>query len=211
LPPLMAVQHHLEQVDGINPLQLASTVAYMEQASGVKRSGYSVNIPSTGSEDNTDPTVFVDVTAVNKAAVPNGHLLGALNVRYVVSAFDLVAEGLTLRTTIGNIRIYENEFDMGRVPGEEAVLQGPNRIDIPVLSTGATKVTLAQPWYPGWTATTGGNSVPVQQDGAFSMVAIGDRPKGDFVFEFQPFIVWVGLGLSILGLGLVMYLWRVSP
>lgn len=199
VPQLAAVQNHLQLLDGVNPLQLADTVTYLDRATGVPRTGYSVTVPPFDG----------DVATANRAAIPEAHLLGAFNVRFIASQFDIVADGLTLRTKIGDTRIYENAFDLGRVQGDSAELvsQTPNRVEVAVASNGNMPVTLAQAFYPGWVADVDGASVPVAKAGIFPQVTVGDR-HASLIFEFRPTLVWVGLGLSGLGLVLALYAWR---
>ncbi len=71
--------------EGIDPLQLSAYAAFMEKASGVPMEGYSVTLPPFASGR---PEVD------NRAYLPDARLLGLLNVRYVVSEFELVANDL---------------------------------------------------------------------------------------------------------------------
>lgn len=192
LPQLAAAQQQLEQVDGVNPLQLASLVEYMVVATGVKRSGYSVTVPSFEGDSAT----------ANASAQPDAKLLGALNVRYVVSEFDLQVAGLVLETRLGTTRIYRNEFDLGRVSGGELREWTPNRIV--VSAAGPGRVTLAEVWYPGWEASSDGILVPVARDNIFRSVTVAaDSPE--IVFEYKPYIFYLGLTLSVFGFLIVFY------
>jgi len=129
--------------------------------------------------------------------VPDAHLLGALNVRYVLSEFDIVAEGLTLQTTIGTTRIYENAFDAGRVQGGAIVLKSPNKI---VIATNSSdKVGLAEIAYPGWIAIVDGVAVPVEQDGIFRTVTVTPGAH-TLSLEFQPTLILGGTGIERPGL-----------
>ncbi len=195
LPTLDATQLNLQQADGVNPLQLAETTAYMEVATGVKGSGYSVTVPAFEG----------DVATANAEAIPNADLLGRLNVRYVVSEFEIDADGLELVSQIGNTRIYQNSLDEGRVQGGELVSWSPNRIAL--TASGPGTVTLAEVWYPGWVATVDGKTMDVERDGIFRSITVSDGSH-QVVFEFRPVTVYVGLLLSLFGLGLVSFLVR---
>jgi hypothetical protein len=203
LPQLDAAQLRIEQADGVNPLQLAETVKYMEAATGVERRGYSVTVPAFESEDENDP---VDVATANAGAFPDPKLLGALNVRYVASEFDIQVEGLELRTVIGETRIYENVYDAGRVRGGALVSWSPNRIV--VTANGPGRVTLAEVGYPGWAATVDGAPVEVERDGLFRSVRVEEGGR-EIVFEFRPLSFFIGAGSSFLGIILTFIIFRM--
>jgi len=192
LPQLAAAQYGLEQADGVNPLQLAETVTFMEAATGVKRDGYSV----------TAPPFTGDVAIANANAIPNAALLGALNVRFVVSEFDLRGEGFVLRDQVGSTRIYENTLDAGRVRG--GVLQSwtPNRLVI--VADGPGQVVLSEVRYPGWAATVDGLPAEVEPAGLFRAITVGGG-QHKIILEYFPLSVYGGLALSMLGLLVITY------
>ncbi|MBI4631669.1 MAG: hypothetical protein HY740_08145 [Chloroflexi bacterium] len=120
LPQNEAARFNLQQADGVNPMQIADVSRYMQQATGVRCKGYSVTVPCFDD----------DVNKANINAAPNAKLLGDLNVRYIVSEFDLRGDGFVKRDQIGSTRIYENVFDAGRVRGGKIISWSPNRIVI---------------------------------------------------------------------------------
>jgi hypothetical protein len=195
LPTLDAAQFGIEQADGINPLQLESVVTYMEDATGVPRTGYSVTVPPLEGDPST----------VNADARVNAPALGNLNIRYVVSEFPVISANLALATRLGNTWIFANVYDAGRVRGGALESWSPNRIV--VTATGPGRITLSEVWYPGWVATVDGTPVKIEQDEIFRSVTISEG-NHTIVFEFQPVTVFIGLGLSLLGIGLVSFLLR---
>jgi len=195
LTQLDAAQAGIEQADGVNPIQLRDTATFMEAATGVARTGYSVTLPPFNGE----------VATANADAVPSAGLLGAMNVRFVLSEFDIDAEGLELQEQIGDTRIYRNTFDGGRVNGGELVSWSPNRIVI--AADGSGRVRLAEVWYPGWAASVDGVPAVVEGDGIFRSVTAGEGSR-EIVFEFRPVIVWIGLALSLIGLLVSIALFR---
>lgn len=203
LPQLDAAQLGLEQADGVNPLQLADTVAFMESATGVKRAGYSVTVPPFRPHGEGD----VDIATANADAAPDTRLLGQMNVRFVLSEFDIQSEGLELRAQIGNTRIYENRFDAGRVQGGSLVAWSPNRIV--VVTDGSRRVTLSEVWYPGWVGNVDGVPAEVYRHGIFRSQMAGSGSHR-VVFQFQPTIVYVGVGLSFLGLVIALFVLRFT-
>lgn len=204
LPQLDAAQLGLEQADGVNPLQLADTVTFMEAATGVKRTGYSVTLPPFEPRGDNTP---LDVATANAGATPDAKLLGEMNVRFVASEFDIVSHGLELRARIGRTRIYENMFDAGRVYGGALVSWSPNRIV--ARAAGPGRVTLAEVWYPGWSAAVDGVPAEMERDRVFRSAAVVSEGTHEIVFEFRPVIVYVGMTLSLIGFAVTLSALRI--
>ena len=190
LPQLDAARYGIEQADGVNPIQLESVVSFMREATGVKAEGYSETLPPFKSDDQNEA---VDVATVNADAVPNAMLLGEMNVRFVLSEFDLKGDGLELLTQVGSTRIYENTQDGGRVRGGTLTYWSPNRIV--TAATGPGRVVLSEVWYPGWVARLDGAPVEVERVGPFRAVTVGEG-EHEIVFEFRPVALYWGLALS---------------
>ncbi len=187
LPQNEAARFSLQQADGVNPMQIADVSRYMQTATGVMCKGYSVTVPCFDD----------DVNKANINAAPNAKLLGDLNVRYIVSEFDLRGDGFVKRDQIGSTRIYENTFDAGRVRGGKIISWSPNRIVI--APDGAGRVILSEVWYPGWVAWVDGVPVEVERDGIFRAVTVNANAR-EIILEFRPMSVYVGITLSGLGL-----------
>ncbi|MBI4316559.1 MAG: hypothetical protein HY679_11540 [Chloroflexi bacterium] len=194
VPPLDTARLGLEQADGVNPLQLSDTVAFMTRATGVASGGYSVTVPP----------FLGDVATANAAAVPDAGLLGELNVRFVVSEFDLRGGGFILRMQIGRTRIYENIRDRGRVSAGALTSWSPNRIEYLVSAEGDGRAILSEVWYPGWRAWVDGKPATIEHAGLFRAVTAGAGAHR-VVFEFWPLSVYVGAALSMIGLGLALW------
>jgi len=200
LPQNEAARFDLQQADGVNPMQIADVSRYMQQATGVACKGYSV----------TAPCFDDDVRKANINAVPNAKLLGDLNVRYIVSEFDLRGDGFIKRDQISSTRIYENTLDVGRVRGGKIISWTPNRIVIAPDGAGnvettrqvavetTRRVVLSEIWYPGWVAWVDGVPVEVERDGIFRAATVNANAR-EIVFEFRPMSVYAGMALSGLG------------
>jgi hypothetical protein len=102
----VAAEHHLELADGVEPVHLAAYDRYASVATGVPITGFSVTVPPFSDEEN--------LALAHRDAVPNLKLLGLLNVRYLVAAFDVRGEELIERARFGEIRILENPWAMPR-------------------------------------------------------------------------------------------------
>jgi hypothetical protein len=220
LPQQTAARFGLELADGVDPLQLRDFVEFMEKATGVPRSGYSVTVP---------PMEGGDPSAANEAYQPDAAQLGLLNVRYVVSEYDLAAvsgakgqpsaantSGLELRTRIGRTRVYENleAFPRAWVKPVETngqltaiVRWAPN--EITVQANGPGTLVLSEVAYPGWIARVDGQAAPLQTwSGLLRSVELGPGLH-QVKISFRPASVYLGLALGGLGwLGVIWLIYR---
>jgi len=130
LPQHLTALYGIQTADGVDPLQLARYRVFMQYAGGYEDTGYTVTIPPFPEG--------ADVRTAWREARPEARLLGLLNVRYVVAAFPISAEGLRLRGWFGEDYIYENERTMPRawvvhqvkeVEEEKAALEAVLSID----------------------------------------------------------------------------------
>jgi hypothetical protein len=199
LPPGDGLQH----LDGVNPLQLASSVSSIERAIGIEAPGYSVTLPSFSTSD---------LATEHASAVPDAERLGRFNVRFVAAEFPITAPGFDLAATFGQTRIYANHGSAERAwvegGGSAAVaMWSPNRIE--VVAEGPGTLVLSEVAYPGWRASLDGTPVRVTvADGLWRAVTL---PAGSHrvIFGFYPIAVYGGLGLAGLGLLiLALAAWR---
>lgn len=205
LPPGDGLRH----LDGINPLQLAASTARIEQAIGVRATKYSVTVPAFEAED-------VALAVMHQNAILDPARLGQFAVRYVVAEFPISAPQLQLVQTFGATQIYENlvraPWVWWQIPQPAATLeltsQTPNRLVLKVQTATTNQLILSEAAYPGWQAWVDGSPVPViAADGVFRSVAV---PAGahEVVLEFWPVSVGVGLLLAVVGLSLLLGVWR---
>jgi hypothetical protein len=209
IPQHTAAMAGLQLADGVDPLQLASYVAFMQPATGVPDTGYSVTVP---------PFVNGDPASANAAYRPDAALLGLLNVRYVTSEFDLPVEGLQLEQQFGATRLYRNlmaaprawlqPLDSAAAPmlPPELVQVSPERIEI--RSQGPGLLVLSEINFPGWQVWVDGVSQPVETyNGLLRAVRLS---SGDHrvVFAFRSASLCLGLaGFILAGLYLLVAAW----
>ncbi len=223
LPQQTAARYGLELADGVDPLQLSVYVAFMDKATGVPRSGYSVTLPPLEGGNPAD---------ANEAYQPDMAQLSLLNIRYVVAEYDLAAapgaesqlpapkpSGLELRTQIGRSRVYQNTEALPRVwvqpaeSGEQAAAQtaeivrwSPN--EILVNATGPGTLVLSEVAYPGWKARLDGQAAPLKTwSGLLRSVDLGPGLH-QVEIEFRPASVY--LGLTLWGVGCLWVIWLIK-
>ncbi len=187
--------HQLQLVDGIDPMHLKTYAAYMERASGVPYTGYSVTIP---------PYINGQPESDNEKAVPDSELLGLLNTKYIVSDFPIDSPGLTLLDSGTEALVYENSNFLPRAWMENnGVVENtdisftkttPNTIQ--VRAKGPGTLVLSEIHYPGWVATIDGVKTPIQE--AHQILRSVDLPEGvvDVEFRYIPNSLMIGACLS---------------
>ncbi len=179
IPQQTAGNFGLHLADGVDPMQRANIVAYMDLATNIPRQGYSVTLP---------PFAGDDLSTSNQAYIPDPTLLGALGVKYIVSDFPLPFSEMT---SFGDTRIYQIEASAPYLSGN------PNQIN---LVTSALEIYLPALSYPGWQAWVDGEKVDIiANDDLFSGISL-EEGNHQVVFKFRPTSVYIGISLGLLGI-----------
>jgi Bacterial membrane protein YfhO len=201
LPQQTAATNYLELADGINPLQLNSYVAYMQNATGIPFSGYSVTLP---------PFRTAQPEIDNQGYIPDTKLLGQLNVKYIVSSFPINDLNLVFQEKVGNSQVYMNKDYRPRAwiqsnldPANPDFSQvtwltwSPNKIEVQANHEGW--LVFSEIDYPGWFAAIDGKPVEIARFN--NILRSVHLPTGEHTvdLEFRPTSVYMGIGLSILG------------
>lgn len=201
LPQQTAAQMQVELADGIDPMQLKSYITFMKLATGIPNSGYSVTLPPFSSAmPATDNTTYE----------PDPRLLGLLNVKFLVSAFNLDDEQLIYEGESGGVKIYENRAYRPRawvqpdqngsnpeISPVEKITWTPNKIDIETNQGGW--LVLSENVYPGWKAFIDGSPAEIIPF-ASTLRSVKLSPgEHKVTFEFQPMTVYVGIFLGVCG------------
>jgi len=203
VPQEQAALLGLELVDGVDPLQLIKYAKFMEKASGVPITGYSVTIPSFSSGD---------VKSDNQEAIPDLNLLGLLNVRYIVSSFPIQGMQEYRVNCTTEDYVYQNPFEKPRawLETEEGVEQvflskiSPNRMQIDTKSAKPGKLVLSEIVYPGWHVSVDGEEriiEPVQ-----NILRSVPVPPGNHQVEFvfQPIDLPIAIAINLLTIGSIV-------
>lgn len=186
IPQQTAAFYGLSLADGVDPMQRKNYIAYMDEATGVPRDGYSVTLP---------PFTSDDLSNVNQAYLPDETLLGALGIGYIVADFELPFSEIV---RFGNTRVYQ-------IDAANPYLMEPlNQIQI---NGFASEVKLSALSYPGWQAWVDGERVEIEKvDALFSGLKL-EEGEHEIVFKFRPISVYMGVGLGIIGI-IILFIWQ---
>jgi len=204
MPQHIAVNHAFQLANGVDPLQLSSYVDYMERASGVPITGYSVVLP---------PIANGDPNTANSAYQPDPYLLGLLNVKYVLAAYPLQTEGLIEKNVFDNSILYQNREVRQRawiqppdVPTGQEIspvdirIYQPNQIEVEAEGPGL--LVLSEIMYPGWRAQVNGKPVEIQAAmGILRSIAL---KEGKHLVRFTFLPVSLLIGLILWGIGVIL-------
>lgn len=211
LPQHLAAEIGLELTDGVDPMQIAAYSEFMEEASGVASQGYSVTIPAfkTGNPD-------LD----NTGSKPNTFLLSLLNVKYMISEFEIDNPDFDEIPTGDQSYLYRNSFLLERAWVEEDLISeenfqfingrnirgldfSPNRIRLTALGPG--RLVLSEIYYPGWNVKVDGEAKTIEK--AYGLIRGVDLAEGEHevIFSYQPITVYTGIGLAAIGWALAVW------
>ena len=197
IPQHVAQQFGLQLADGVDPLQLARYVRFMQTATGVGAWGYSVTLPAFPGLQSDE-----DVHTVLKDVTPDAAALGLLNVKYVAADFPIHAADLIERARFGATIVYENTRMQPRArlaagPGQvRLVEQRANRLVVE--ATGPGTLVLSEVYAADWTVTLDGQPAAIRP--AADVLRGVDVPAGAHTLElvYQPRAVYAGALLSLL-------------
>ena len=206
IPQYLSGMHGLELTDGVDPLQLISYVNFMEGATGVRFTEYSVTIPSfkTGNPS-------IDNIGIN----PDPYLLGLLNVKYLASEFPLVTKGLDPVGKYSDTYLYKNLIFMPRAWVQKEGINFDEMVEVETFSKaditswspnqimitaeGPGILVLSEIDYPGWTVLVDEKKEDIKP--AFELlrsVIIGDG-KHEIVFNYRPKMIYLGVITGAIG------------
>jgi hypothetical protein len=198
LPQNIAADHNLELADGIDPLQLKSYVDFMKEASGVPTSGYSVTLPAYASGNPLED---------NKNFNPDARSLGILNVKFIVSNFELHINGIEAKGVFGTTHLYENMLALPRAwiqpetskigqdvtPAHISIFE-PNLIQLAVKGPGL--LVLSEINYPGWNMYVDGKRQQIENVAGLLRGVKLDAGDHNILFSYFPLTVYAGLAIT---------------
>ncbi len=210
LPQDVAALYGLELADGVDPLQLATYADYMDTATGVPRSGYSVTLPPYANGNPAKDNVAYQLDA---------RALGILNVEYVVTSFALPVEGLVLLDQFDGTWIYENAHALSRAwvqPRDAEIGDGASVVEsldwrpntISLQAEGPGLLVLSEIAYPGWRVKVDGEFAAMETP--LGLLRGVELPPGEHqvTFYYRPLSIYLGLGCFVLGVLLLIWMNR---
>jgi hypothetical protein len=203
IPQQTAALYNLQLADGIDPLQLSAYAKFMDKATGVPATGYSVTLPPFASGDPQKDNEFF---------IPDARQLGLLNVKYIAAAYNLNSDGLNLIAQFGETRIYENQFVLPRAWVQPTGSQVGSNIqtatidkyepdEVEITGQGPGLLVLSEVEYPGWQVWVDGK--PGQVVTVAGVLRGVDLPEGphQINFVFRPWIVYIGIAIFLITWG----------
>lgn len=186
---------NINQINGIDPIQLEKYVDYFERLSNISIDGYSVTLPPF---DSANPAID------NIDSCPNIDLLQELNTKYVVSSFELSNCNLGNFEFIDNQYVYEitaidnyvRSYDCEDNKFSFRILKyTPNQIILNGNSCGGI-LEFSEINYPGWEVFINGQPGSFETNNLFRSVTL---PEGSFEIEmlFRPELVYFALVVQI--------------
>ncbi len=199
IPQDIASYGRLELADGVDPLQLRIYSDFMRTATGVNSEAYSVTLPAFKNGNPEDD---------NRCAVPDLALLGKLNVKYIVSEFEIIEPQLMFIKRFGQTYLYQNpeflprawiERD-GQTKGvlnsnvEDLSIQ-PNNVRVRVEGPG--RVVISELDYPEWVVYLDG--VKVDKGSENKLLRALDVEEGLHNIEWKlfPREMFMGIGIAL--------------
>ncbi len=201
LPQPAAMLHGIQLADGVDPLQLESTVVHVLAAAGIPNQGYSVTLPPFSSGDPARD---------NAGALPSASLLGQLNVAQILSEFPLEVEGLRLASRPDGSYLYVNEETLprawvaGSIDRWDVTLKDlPAQVSrysanlIEIRAEGPGLLVVSEAAYPGWRATVDDHQATLLTAGGWLRAVEIGAGVHTVRLTFAPVSVFVGLGMTL--------------
>jgi len=195
----------INQINGVDPLQINEYVYFFEKTSGIPVENYSVTLPPF---KNGNPE------ADNFGQCPDKDSLSALNTKYVVSSFEMSKCNLGEEFQISNLFVYDlgendNYLSFTNCKSDTDSLKllkhTPNEILLDIKSCGGL-LRLSEINYPGWNVYIDGVKGSLVADSLFREVDLSEGLHS-VQFKFQPLFVFWGLGAQgifwIFGIGIL--------
>ncbi|MAT44538.1 MAG: hypothetical protein CL609_19565 [Anaerolineaceae bacterium] len=208
----VAAYYEINQINGIDPMQLKSYVDFFIGAAGVPDRGYSVTLP---------PFTDGDPNSVNDSYCPNVSLMEKLSVKYIISDFPM---DKCLELEFKGFQEEKNVYEINpewawikTASGEEVIEEdnlvflsySPNRIKVNIKQQGM--VTISEIYYPGWKVIVNEKEQKVFQDGIFRSIYLPEQ-NNEIDMIFRPATVFVGLGIEVFTWSLIITLmkWKMK-
>ena len=209
IPQHIAAINEFQLANGVDPMQLSSYAEYLEKASGVPSTGYSVVLP---------PISDGDPKTANSIYKPNPFLLGLLNVKYVDSSFPLQVDGLDEVQVFDGSILYENQEMKARIwvqllndPSGQIIspveFRSYQTNSIELEASGPGLLVLSEIYYPGWKVWV--DEVPQEIKPYMGILRSVSLSSGAHEVRFSYIPASLIVGLIFWGLGITLLILEV--
>ena len=201
VPQQVAAQYKLETINGIDPLQLKNFIQFFSEASGVPYQKYSVTVP---------PFENGDIVLGNQQFTIDAQLMGLLNVKYIVSSFNIDSPDLTFQEKIQGQNIYINQDFRPRAwiqPEQEKFDSyssavsishySPNSITLEGMGPGY--LVLSEAAYSGWEVRIDGKPLELLTIHSLLRGVYLQPGNHQVIFTFRPVLLYLSLAAAVLG------------
>ena len=157
-----------------------------------------LQVPSSAVPAGSDPIEYRCMVWENQDALPRGFVVGRAR---VLRPGETEPDALDQLDPRSEVLLEQDVLPSG--PRQDytparRLEDTPNRVDFEVETSAPGYLVLADTWYPGWSATVDGRTVPVQRANiAFRAVALPEPGKHRVVFSYYPVGLNAGLVLSL--------------
>jgi hypothetical protein len=203
---------NINQINGVDPMQLKDYVEYFVEVSGIPSEKYSVTLPPF---KNGNPVLD------NYGICPEKNSLLDLNTKYVISSFEMSKCNLGEELKINNQYLYDlggNDNYVKFIDCESTntsynlIKYSPNEILLDINSCGGL-MRLSEINYPGWNVYIDGVKEPLIKGSLFREFNVSEGFH-TIHLKFQPFLVFISVGIQsffwISGIFIIILLKRIE-
>ncbi|PKO18383.1 MAG: hypothetical protein CVU39_02800 [Chloroflexi bacterium HGW-Chloroflexi-10] len=191
---------NIEQINGIDPMQIQSYVNYFAGVSGIPMKQYSVTLP---------PFMTGKPEIDNQSFCPNIDMLVFANVQYMVSEFDMSHCGILSESIIDGKFVYTFPSPISPFSSEDISIEKikidvykPGNIAATIVGPGT--ITLKEIFYPGWKVYEDGKEIEITSSSNPFMVTKITSGEHFIEFVYRPFMVRVGVAVEVISYLLVL-------
>lgn len=201
----------LNQINGVDPMQLSAYVQYFDNTSGVPHEKYSVTLP---------PFEIGAPSESNQGICPDIDTLEQLSVQYIVSNFSISeCDGIENEMFIDNKYITKIDPIWARLSTKDDEISfSPDEVDlkkyfpneIEFSMDGPGLLILSEIDYPGWKFEVNGQKISGElDDGLFRSVQLSEGENNIRLF-FRPVSIYIGLFIEGIAWLTLILMWTIK-
>lgn len=201
--PQLISKYKLQTLAGETPIQNSNFISFLQLAGNYHYDRFAVIFPP------------YQIWQVEKPPIPNSQALGAANVKYVASTYEIENEKLEFKQKFGPVFLYENKDFLNRFRFENSDLKinieksTPNYVNLTFKETkNPQDLIVSQNFYPGWFANIDGKKYELAKyNDVFQKVTVPSGSDG-LQIRYEPSTLLAGKTITVgTILFLLMYFW----